>query len=107
MPDEEVVIEESTFEVLNLPFKVTALDQDGLIAIVKNFQAIEDMLQAVQIYMNQIGFAAIIDSNNLFNNLIGIGLDADLPKVRETYGRRLYWAYDTKKLYLLKLKEDS
>ena len=91
-------------EVLQLPFKVTKLDEDGLVAISRNFKAIEDILSAMQSYMNKTGYAAINNANNLFDSIIMVGLDADLPGVNETNGRRFYWAYDSQKLYLLKEK---
>ena len=105
MANEETTVVSST-EVLNLPFKVTSLDQDGLIAIAKNFQAIEDMLASMQLYMNSIGLDAINNALDIFNRIIMIGKEADMPKVNEAKGRRLYWAYDTQKLYLLRLKDE-
>jgi hypothetical protein len=95
----------TSVEVINLPFRVGEWDEDGLIALNKNFTAIEEALAQMQVYMNNYGFTTINNSASLFESLVMIGLDAGLPKVSEAQGRKFYWATDTQKLYMLTPKE--
>lgn len=88
--------------VIRLPFKITELSEDMLVALDRNFKEIEYYLSELQTYMNDHGYTAIESINDLLDNMILRGDEADKPTgVMSSAGMRFYFADDSKKFYAL------
>lgn len=87
-------------EVVRLPFRVLEFDEDGLIAIDRNFKEIETKLSQLQSYMNNVGFNVIAGGGG--DAILLSGLDAQKPSSGHGLeGKVFYWATDTRKLYAM------
>ncbi len=92
----------TALEVIQLPFRVTEFDEDGLVALARNFATIEENLGKLQVYMNDVGLSIINNSGTLIGNIVLEGLDAAKPAIDVREGHWFYWATDTHKVYLLR-----
>lgn len=89
-------------DIIQLPFKIANWDEDGLVALSRNFTVIEEMLGSLQVYMNSVGYTTINNSGDALDKIVLCGLDADKPEKEERDGTWFYWAEDSEKLYLLR-----
>ena len=88
--------------VIRLPFRLTDLDEDMLVALNRNFAEIEFYLADLQAYMNNTGYASIASTEEFLNNFLLSGPEADLPTgLISDNGMRFHWSTDTKKLRIL------
>lgn len=89
-------------QIIRLPFRITDLSEDALVALNRNFAEIEYHLSELQQYMNNTGYGAIEEATALAQNLLLSGTDDKTPSnVDARNGRRFYWAKDAKKLKVL------
>ena len=89
--------------LINLPFKVTELNPEMVSVLNRNFNEIEYYLSRLQQYMLAKGAPtlAAFDSRPL-EDIVLIGRDSEKPQyLAERKGRYFYWAYNTRKLYVL------
>lgn len=90
-------------DLVRLPFRVSEINEDMLMALNRNFTEIEYYLSQIQTYMNTYVFNDMDELLETLDNLVTEGLEADLPTdLVNRNGRWFYWATDTRKLYLLR-----
>jgi hypothetical protein len=88
--------------VIRLPFKITELSEDMLVALNRNFKEIEYYLSELQTYMNKYGYSAVEGIEDLLENMLLRGDESEKPtEIMSSSGMRFYFADDSRTFYIL------